>query len=121
MPLAGHHPACSQAMGSCSTNHRRDRSSRVNTLLWAPYSPFCSNPGDCRTSLDSCKAGIVTEHLGEPRLDPSFHNQRNLSSSAVLILHKALTQMLLAGFPSARREKEAWRRSGLIPWPPHLD
>lgn len=63
----------------------------------------------------------MIEHLGEPCLDPSLNNQQKLSSSAVLVLHNALAQVLLAGFPPARREEEAQRRSGLIPWPPHLD
>lgn len=56
----------------------------------------------------------MTEHLEEPCLDLSLNNQQNLSSSAALVLHEALTQVLLAGLPSARREEEGG-------WPPRLD
>lgn len=82
-------------------------------------------PASCiilKAVLTSCEAAIMIEHLGQPHWDPAHNNQQNLSSSALLVLQGDLTQVLLAGLPSAKREEEeACRHLSLIPRPPHLD
>lgn len=59
--------------------------SGVDTLLRAPCSPFCGNSRHCGTSLTSCEAVIMIQHLRQHHLDPAHNNRQKITSSAPLI------------------------------------